>query len=82
MASSHLTPIELVDANWGLLTIDAEALAEKLGEATRAVYDASIAAQYRNAAGYPVSSPMAMILGGLSQVIDGLLDQLEERRKV
>lgn len=65
-----------VDPMWGRLTTDREALAVKLGEATRAVYDAAITAQYRTDAGTPIHSPMSSILGGLSQVIDGLLDLL------
>jgi hypothetical protein len=69
--------VALDDPNWGPLTVDVDTLKDKLGEATRSVYEASMAAQYRTTAGFPISSPMATILGGLSQVIDGLIDELE-----
>lgn len=65
------------DAHWGVLSVDNEALVEKLAVATRAVYEASITAQYRNESGYPIQSPMSLILGGLSQAIDGLIEQLD-----
>ena len=72
--------LALDDPIWGRLRIDRVALAEKLGEATRAVYDAAITAQYRTDAGFPIQSPLSTILGGLSQVIDGLLDQMAEEQ--
>lgn len=66
---------------WGPLHRDTEALDNALGEATRAVFAAAMAAQWLTEKGYPIHSPLADILGGLSTVIDGLIDQREEGRE-
>ena len=65
---------------WGPLHRDTTVLDEALGEATRAVYAAMTAAQWHTESGYPINSPLADILGGLSTVIDGLIDQRDEGR--
>lgn len=72
----------LQDPMWGPLTVDDEALAEKMGTATAACMEASRAAQYQSESGMVINSPEADILGALSTVIDGLLDQLEARKDV
>lgn len=67
---------------WGRRTIDVNVLLDHLAEATRAVYAASIAAQWRNEAGFPIASRWADLLGGLSQVIDAVIDEFQTYEEI
>ena len=70
---------------WGTLHRDTNALDGALGAATAALGHAARAAVWLTEDGYPINSPLADILGGLSTVVDGLLDQrietVEERSR-
>lgn len=65
---------------WGPLHRDTDTLDQALATATAAVSDAATAAKWLTAKGYPLNSPLADLLGGLSTVIDGLIDLREEGR--
>lgn len=77
MAEPIVNSVVSVDPMWGRLSVDKEALLDKLGAATNVVYEAAKLAQYRTDAGYPINSPLGDLLGGLSQVIDAVIDQLQ-----
>lgn len=75
--TEDLSPIVLDDPTWGRLTIDREKLLDALGSATAQVAAASHLAQYKTETGYAINSSWALLLGGLAQALDAVIEQLD-----
>lgn len=65
------------DPMWGRLVIDRSVLLDALGKATKAVSEATHAARWLTADGYPINSAWADALGGLNSTLDALIDLLD-----
>ena len=81
-AQAVVNPQDRADGGevWGKLHRDTAALDSLLGDATHAVYRAAQAAMWVTESGGIIHSPLADLLGGLSTVIDALIDQREEAK--
>ena len=66
-------------AVWGPLHRDTETVDDALGAATEALARATTAAMWLTENDYPINSPLADILAGLTTVVDGLLSQRVEQ---
>ena len=67
------------DPMWGPLSINPALLLNDLSIAQGALGRATTAAQYRTDEGGRIGSRWADLLGGVSQVIDSLITELQER---